>query len=157
ADDLRRFLAGEPIVARPLGAAGRALKWAKRRPAVAALLALVALSLLGGTGGSAYFAGGGTDQAGENPDFAQTAQSAEQAATVKAAAEERERIRAEKAELDAKQRAKAEEQEKLRARRAEKLAEQRAAEERLAKLALEDSSYRDSIKLADGEWRNNNL
>jgi WD40 repeat protein len=42
AEDLRRFLAGEPIVARPVGTLERALKWARRRPAIAALLALVA-------------------------------------------------------------------------------------------------------------------
>jgi WD40 repeat protein len=40
ADDLRRFLAGEPIAARPMGRLGRAVKWARRRPAAAALLAV---------------------------------------------------------------------------------------------------------------------
>jgi WD40 repeat protein len=37
ADDLRRFLAGEPIWARPVSAWGRAVKWAARHPALAAL------------------------------------------------------------------------------------------------------------------------
>jgi WD40 repeat protein/tRNA A-37 threonylcarbamoyl transferase component Bud32 len=41
AEDLRRFLAGQPIQARPIHAWERALKWVRRRPAVAALLALV--------------------------------------------------------------------------------------------------------------------
>jgi formylglycine-generating enzyme required for sulfatase activity len=51
ADDLRRFQAGEPVQARPVGRLERALKWAKRQPALAALtgvtlLALVALVVL---------------------------------------------------------------------------------------------------------------
>ncbi|MGE3408366.1 MAG: protein kinase [Pirellulales bacterium] len=48
ADDLQRFLDGKPIVARPIRLAGRAWKWACRRPVVAALLsALAAVVLLG--------------------------------------------------------------------------------------------------------------
>jgi tetratricopeptide (TPR) repeat protein/tRNA A-37 threonylcarbamoyl transferase component Bud32 len=43
AEDLRRFLAGEPIRARPVGAWERGLKWARRRPLVAALSGLVVL------------------------------------------------------------------------------------------------------------------
>ncbi len=37
AEDLRRFLAGEPIMAKPSSVFGRGLKFARRRPAVAAL------------------------------------------------------------------------------------------------------------------------
>jgi len=44
ADDLQRYLNGEPIVARPLGVLGRGLKSAKRNPVVAGLSSL-ALSL----------------------------------------------------------------------------------------------------------------
>ncbi len=45
ADDLARWQRGEPVTARPAGAFTRALSWARRRPAVAALVAaLVALT-----------------------------------------------------------------------------------------------------------------
>ena len=39
ADDLRRFVDGDPILARPTPAWERAWKWGKRRPAIVALLA----------------------------------------------------------------------------------------------------------------------
>src|SRR5207249_1234142 len=54
AKDLGRWLVGEPIHARPVGQLENAVKWVKRRPAVAALYsaiaALIALAI-----GSAIF------------------------------------------------------------------------------------------------------
>ena len=49
--DLERWLANEPIQARPITAWERALKWARRKPAIAALLGLLALVGLAGFAG----------------------------------------------------------------------------------------------------------
>lgn len=46
ADDLRAFLEHKPIRARPVGAVGRAVRWAKRRPALAALAVVIALAVV---------------------------------------------------------------------------------------------------------------
>jgi len=46
AEDLERWLAGEPIHARPVTTWTRGLKWARRRPAAAALAVVVPLALL---------------------------------------------------------------------------------------------------------------
>jgi WD40 repeat protein len=51
AEDLARWLGGRPILARPLGLSGRAARWARRNPAVAALSAAVVLVGLTGVGG----------------------------------------------------------------------------------------------------------
>jgi WD40 repeat protein/serine/threonine protein kinase len=50
ADDLRRFLDGDPIRARPVSGWEKAVKWARRHPAVAALLAALAGGLVWGLG-----------------------------------------------------------------------------------------------------------
>lgn len=45
AQDLRRFVAGEPILARPVGPLGRLARWCRRKPTLAATLAASALLL----------------------------------------------------------------------------------------------------------------
>src|SRR5262249_23934388 len=55
ADDLQRFLDDKPVSARPVSRWERALKWARRRPAQAALLVAVFLAVLGGVAGSVFY------------------------------------------------------------------------------------------------------
>jgi eukaryotic-like serine/threonine-protein kinase len=51
AEELNRCLSGEPIVARPVGPAERTVKWIRRRPVIAALIALVVGTALLGLSG----------------------------------------------------------------------------------------------------------
>jgi tetratricopeptide (TPR) repeat protein len=57
ADDLRHFLRGEPIKARPVTVVRRLAKWARRKPTAAALLVVSGLSLLAFAGGVAVHNG----------------------------------------------------------------------------------------------------
>jgi WD40 repeat protein len=54
AADLRRFLAGEPVRARPVRLPGRLWKWVRRQPVVAALASAVVLAVLVGLGVSVW-------------------------------------------------------------------------------------------------------
>jgi len=69
ADDLERYLDGRPILARPIGPVERVLRWARRRPGMAALAGLLVLSLLGGVGGvtaAMLYAFAGWEKADQN-------------------------------------------------------------------------------------------
>ena len=56
ADDLSRYLAAQPVRARPLGRLGRASRWGRRHPAITLLLALVVLLISSLVTGSLVFA-----------------------------------------------------------------------------------------------------
>jgi tetratricopeptide (TPR) repeat protein len=56
AEDLRRYLAGEPIVARRTTVWERAVKWGRRRPALVALIGLAVFTLVGLVAGALVFA-----------------------------------------------------------------------------------------------------
>ncbi len=56
ADDLERWLRGETILARPVGRAGRAVRWARRNPALATAYAVTVLAVaLGAVGAGAVW------------------------------------------------------------------------------------------------------
>jgi tRNA A-37 threonylcarbamoyl transferase component Bud32 len=56
AEDLGRYLRGEPIKARPMGMVGRTVRWARRQPAQAALVALGIVTLAVGIGSVLWIA-----------------------------------------------------------------------------------------------------
>ncbi len=73
ADDLRRFQNGEPVRARRTTAVGRAWRWCRRYPALAAALLAVLLAVLGGTAVSWWFALRANDEAARAGEAARRA------------------------------------------------------------------------------------
>ncbi len=55
AEDLRRFRAGEPILAKPIPSWERAWKWARRRPSLAAALTVSTAAIMLLLGGALYY------------------------------------------------------------------------------------------------------
>jgi WD40 repeat protein len=109
ADDLDRFLAGEPIEARPVGPLERAARWVRRNPVVASLAVAVVLVLLAGIGVASYFAYNASQEAEKANHLATVSAGHEKDARTKAAlatsneqAALREKATAEKREAEAK-------------------------------------------------------
>jgi WD40 repeat protein len=95
AEDLRRFQAGEPVTARPVGQLERGWRWCRRNPVVAGLLTAVAATLLLGTvvaTGLAVWALGERDRA---DDAARKARESEQRAVQEKEQKDRQLTRAE--------------------------------------------------------------
>jgi serine/threonine-protein kinase len=72
ADDLRRFLDGEPIVARSVGRAERAVKWARRRPWQATAAGLGVVLVAGLAVGMVWFADKNREVRSANNNLAAT-------------------------------------------------------------------------------------
>jgi WD40 repeat protein len=91
AEDLRRYLAHQPILARPVGRTERLWRWCRRNPVLAGLTAGIFLTLVLGMGVSIYFAVLANDRAREAMSEkeradVQAAEAASQAARAKASA-----------------------------------------------------------------------
>jgi WD40 repeat protein/serine/threonine protein kinase/tetratricopeptide (TPR) repeat protein len=143
ADDLRRFLAGEPILAKAVGPLERGVKWVRRRPAIAALSATIVLVTLLGFAGVL-----GQWQRAEEKRL--QAEAAEQQATEKAEVATKAQGEADEARKQATARAEAERQAKDDALRAEKA-------EREQREKLEVNLYFHSVALAEREWLAGNV
>jgi WD40 repeat protein len=138
ADDLQCWLEGKPIAARPATSAERAWKWARRRPAIAGLIAAVAASLIVGIAVSTGFALDAKTQA-------DLAREAEAEAKRKAEAEAAAHMKAEQAfikEADARQQEVIAKGKEITAReaaeRAQKLEKDAREKEAIARRQAED-------------------
>jgi eukaryotic-like serine/threonine-protein kinase len=109
AEDLGRLQRGEPVKARPLSWRGRAWRWCRRNPAVATLMAVVAVTLLAGTATAMGFAlqaaarasdlaiaeGKANQKADEEKQAREAAQKAQAAADTARRLADEQRVRAE--------------------------------------------------------------
>jgi WD40 repeat protein/serine/threonine protein kinase/tetratricopeptide (TPR) repeat protein len=132
-EDLGRFLAGRPVQARPVSRLERAWKWARRRPALAALASVIVLAAAGLLAGGVWF----TVQLDE----------ARERAEKLAAGEKGQRERAEKLAAGEKEQRERAEQRRGEANAATQLAEQRAQDlgEALEQLKEKERTIREKV------------
>jgi WD40 repeat protein len=138
ADDLGRFLRGEPIKARPVSRLERAVRWCRRYPLAASLLALLGLALVGAVWGW------GT--AATERDATEVQRRSAQANEEK---EKKQRLETEAALTEVGR-------QKRIAETREKDARHAADLERRARQRLDLALYHARILLADQYWYNNN-
>jgi serine/threonine protein kinase/WD40 repeat protein/tetratricopeptide (TPR) repeat protein len=129
--DLKAYLEGRPIAARPVGTLGTVVRWGKRNPVIAGALAVAVVALVVGSVISTGFGLWAVDQAALAREAADRAdKEADSARTEKAAADTARDVA---------------DQEKRNAQNSEKAAE--AAREKTL-----DTLYATSINLAHREW-----
>ena len=143
AEDLDRWLEGEPIQARPIGSGERIVKWARRRPAIAALVVAMAAVTLLGVAGVVWQWREAVYQRGQTANALLQVEAEAKAA--KAARDQ------EAAQRQAAQ--SAQEQEAL----ARKTADEQKAVAVDALAAAQRSAYFNNISLADHEWAGSNI
>lgn len=145
AQELRRYLDGRPIQARPVGWRERTTKWARRHPAAAALIGVTCLAVLILLGVEAYFtqaltrernaAVGERIEADRQGNLARKGQAAAQEQRQRA---EDEKARAEKAQVHAQEQRQRAEDEKITADKERRAAELARGEEAVQRARAED-------------------
>ncbi len=171
AEDLRRFLRGEPIAARPVGQAERLWRWSRRNPVVAGLTTAVALSLVVGTVVATWLALRAQSEArraesSESLALDEKARADDKAAEALGLAQEKGKLADEKGKLADEKGKLADEKGKLAESNA-RLADQekKAREETQRALKLEEKArtraegltYAGQIDLAQREWQDGNV
>jgi hypothetical protein len=157
AEELRRFLEGEPLTVRPVGRVERAVKWVRRHPVPAASAAAVVLALVAGAAVATALGLDAREQARlarlaegrerDRADGEQKAKEAAEAANVLASERERE---ADAARLEAEAGREAARTEAGNARRAEADAKKQLERVEAARYAI-------TLDLAQRAWEQNDL